>query len=84
MAENLVIPFDVGSNSTRRSLLLAPLLAAPPLGLSAGSAKAINPSKTQVTLPDQIKWMAWTGGPPHSAEMATLFADWTSRGNTSC
>jgi len=73
MAENPVLPFDFGLSSTRRSLLIAPLLAALPLGLSAGSAKAINPSETQVTLPDQISWTAWTGGPPHSAEIATLF-----------
>jgi hypothetical protein len=73
MAENPAFPFDVGLRSNRRSLLLAPLLAALPLGLSAGSAEAINPSETQVTLPDQIKWTAWTGGPPHSAEIATLF-----------
>src|SRR5437870_13507416 len=73
MAENPALPFDFGLSSTRRSLLLAPLLAALPLGLSAGSAKAINPSETQVTPPDQIKWTAWTGGPTHSAEIATLF-----------
>jgi hypothetical protein len=35
-------------------------------------AEAINTSETQVTLPDQIKWAAWTGGLPRSAEMATL------------
>jgi hypothetical protein len=57
----------------RRHLLLAPLLAALPLALSAGRAEAINPAETQVTLPDQIKWTAWTEGPPHSAEIATLF-----------
>ena len=57
----------------RRRLLLAPLLAALPVALSAGRAEAINPAETQVTLPDQIKWTAWTAGPPHSAEMATLF-----------
>jgi hypothetical protein len=73
MTENPVLPFDFGLRSNRRSLLLAPLLAALPLGLSVGRAEAINPSETQVTLPDQIKWAAWTGGPPHSAEMATLF-----------
>jgi hypothetical protein len=73
MAENPVLPFDVGLSSSRRSLLLAPLLAALPLGLSARPAEAINPSETQVTLPDQINWTAWTGGPPHSAEIATLF-----------
>ena len=73
MATNPVFPFDFRLRSNRRSLLLAPLLAALPLGLSAGRAEAINPSETQVTLPDEIKWAAWTGGPPHSAEMATLF-----------
>jgi hypothetical protein len=72
MAEKPVFPFDFGLRSNRRSLLLAPLLAALPLGLSAGRAEAINPSETQVTLPDQIKWAAWTGGPPHSAEMAAF------------
>ena len=73
MPENAVFPFDFGLSSTRRSLMLAPLLAALPLGLSAGSAQPINPAETRVTLPDQIRWTAWTAGPPHSAEMATLF-----------
>src|SRR6266436_8639143 len=73
MAENLVFPFDFRLRSTRRSLLLTALLAALPLGLSAGRAEAINPSETQVTLPDQIKWTAWAAGPPHSAEMAMVF-----------
>jgi len=54
-------------------LLLASLLAALPVGLSARRAGAVNPAETQVTLPDQIRWTAWTAGPPHSAEMATLF-----------
>jgi hypothetical protein len=63
--DNLLLP-------DRRRLLLAPLLAALPLGLSVGRAEAINPSETQVTMPDRIKWTAWTGGPPRSAEMATL------------
>ena len=57
----------------RRQLLLAPLLAALPLGLGARNALALNPAETQITLPDQIKWTAWTGGPPHSAEMAALY-----------
>jgi hypothetical protein len=65
-ADNLLLP-------GRRQLLLGPLLAALALGFSAGRAKAINPSETQVTLPEQIKWTAWTGGPPRSAELATLF-----------
>jgi hypothetical protein len=64
--DNLLLP-------GRRQLLLASLVATLPLGLSVGRAEAINPAETQVTLPDQIKWTAWTAGPPHSAEMATLF-----------
>jgi hypothetical protein len=65
--------FDDRSRTTRRRVLLAPLLAALPLGLSGGQAHALDPSETQITLPDQIKWTAWTAGPPHSAEVATLF-----------
>jgi hypothetical protein len=60
-------------HATRRRILLTPLLAALPLGLSAGGAEALNPAETQVILPDQIKWVVWTAGPSHSAEMATLF-----------
>src|SRR5437870_461302 len=73
MAKSAGFPFDVSLSSSRRRVLLASLLAALPLGLSAARAEAINPSETQVILPDQIKWTAWTNGPPHSAEMATLF-----------
>ena len=66
-------PFGDGLSSTRRQVLLASLLAALPLGLSAGRAAALNPSETQVTLPDEIKWTGWSAGPPHGAEMATLY-----------
>jgi hypothetical protein len=62
--------------STRRGLLLGPLLAALPLALSdtAVLAGRIHPSETQVTLPDAIKWSGWISGfPPHSGEMATLY-----------
>src|SRR3982075_2867427 len=62
--------------STRRGLLFAPLLAALPLALSDTAAQAgrINPSETQVTLPDAIKWSGWIKGfPPHSGEMAALY-----------
>src|SRR5258708_10207910 len=64
------------SCSTRRGLLLAPLLAALPLALSDPAALAgrITPSETQVTLPNAIKWSGWINGfPPHSGEMATLY-----------
>jgi hypothetical protein len=59
--------------ATRRRALRAPLLAALPFGLSGGRAEALNPTETQIVLPDQIKWTAWTAGPPQSAEMATLY-----------
>jgi hypothetical protein len=58
------------------ALLLASLLAALPLALSdtAALATRINPSETQVTLPDAIKWSGWINGfPPHSGEMAALY-----------
>jgi hypothetical protein len=61
--------------STRRGLLLAPLLAALPLALSDTAARAgtINPFQTQITLPGAIEWSGWINGfPPHSGEMATL------------
>jgi hypothetical protein len=58
---------------TRRSLLVASLLAALPLALSEKPvlAGSINPTETQVTLPAAIKWSGWINGfPPHSGEMA--------------
>jgi hypothetical protein len=67
---------DHRNSSTRRELLLAPLFAALPLALSeiAALADRIDPSETQVTLPDTIKWSGWINGfPPHSGEMATLY-----------
>jgi hypothetical protein len=63
-----------GRRSTRRELL--PLLCALPLALSGTAALAgqINPSETQITLPDAIKWSGWINGfPPHSGQMAALY-----------
>src|ERR1700739_680145 len=68
-----IVSLDTVLLPARRQLLVASLLGAVPLGLSARRAEAITPAETQVTLPDQIKWAAWSAGPPHSAEMATLF-----------
>jgi len=61
--------------STRRDLLIAPLLAALPLAMLGAPARAgqINPAETAITLPDAIKWSDWSGGPPHSGEVAALY-----------
>ena len=40
---------------------------------TTAQASAINPSETQVTLPDALKWTTWSGAPPHGGEMATLY-----------
>jgi len=66
---------DGGILSTRRELLLVPLFAALPLAMSGTAVQAspIDPAETQITLPDAIGWSAWSGGAPHSGEVATLY-----------
>ncbi len=60
--------------ATRRGLLLAPLLAALPLGLLCGPAAAIDPTQTQVTPPDQFQWKpALPGAPQHTVETVPVF-----------
>jgi len=63
--------------SSRRALLVASLLAAVPLTMRDTTARAgqINPAETAITLPDAVKWTEWSGGPPHSGEVATLDGD---------
>jgi hypothetical protein len=55
--------------------MVAPLLAAAELALSAATAHAgkIDPTQTMITPASSIKWSAWSGGPPHSGEVATLY-----------
>src|ERR1700687_1849359 len=52
---------------TRRALLLGILLGGLQLAASGTTAQAsaINPSETQITLPDAIKWTPWGGASPH-------------------
>ncbi|MGA8654074.1 MAG: cupin domain-containing protein [Xanthobacteraceae bacterium] len=60
--------------ATRRGLMLAPLLAALPAALLAGPAHAVDPSETQVTLPDQMQWKPWSaGGVKGAMESAAVF-----------
>ena len=69
-----LLPQLAAQVATRRRLLLAPLLAALPLGLTSGPAAAVDPAQTQVTLPDQFQWKpALPGAPPHSVETAPVF-----------
>ncbi len=71
-----MVPGEAEMCSRRRGLLLAPLLAALPLALSdtAALASPLNPSETEITLPDAIEWGGWINGfPPHSGEMAPLY-----------
>jgi hypothetical protein len=60
---------------SRRALLLGMLAGGLQLAASSTMARAsaINPSETQVTLPDAINFTTWSGAPPHSGEMATLY-----------
>src|SRR5579872_1092455 len=59
---------------SRRGLLIAPLLAALPAGLLAGTANALDPNQTQITQADAFTFKGgWGGGPLHSIEMASVF-----------
>jgi hypothetical protein len=66
---------DAGADSTRRMLLLMPLIAGLSQALKTRAAHAgtIDPSETAVTLPDAIKFIPWSGGPAGSGEMAALY-----------
>jgi hypothetical protein len=66
---------DRDAVATRRALLLAPLIAGLPLAATgtAGQASRLDPAETTITLPDTIRFVAWSGAPPHSGEMATLY-----------
>jgi hypothetical protein len=66
-------PLVQNLTASRRGLLLAPLLAALPASLLSGPAAAIDPTETQVTLPDQFKWKPWSDGPANSSDTAALF-----------
>src|SRR5437867_11537578 len=59
------------ASATRRQLLLPPVALAV-LATAAQDSK-INPSERAITLPYEISWVAWSGLPPHSGEMATLY-----------
>ena len=60
--------------TTRRELLIAPLLASLPAALLARPAQAApDPSMTLTKLPQQIAWQHAPGNPENSVENAPLF-----------
>jgi hypothetical protein len=61
--------------ATRRTLMLAALAAGLPLAASTRPAKAskLDPAETVITFSDAIKFVPWSGAPPHSGEVATLY-----------
>lgn len=66
----------------RRTLLLGPLffaLADCSLVQRAQASK-LNPLETIITLPSALKWTEWSGLPPHSGEMATVYGDLNTAG----
>lgn len=73
---------DPGQGLTRRTALLAPLLAAVPLAFSErrGEASEINPKETIVVLPKDFKWTTWSGLPAQSGEMAALYGGLNQQG----
>ena len=69
------LALDDAAGFTRRALLLGMLAGSLELALSGTTVRAgaINPSETQITLPDAIKWTTWSGAPPRGGEIATLY-----------
>jgi hypothetical protein len=65
-AEDLarLAPLLQNLTTRRRGLLLAPFIAALPVGLISDAAQAIDPNETQVTLPDQFQWKPALPGAP--------------------
>jgi hypothetical protein len=61
--------------ASRRTLLLASLMAGLPLAASSTAAQAtpLNPAETIITPHDAIKFVAWTNAPPNSGAVATLY-----------
>src|SRR5580700_6986120 len=65
---------DIGFAS-RRTLLRSSLIGAIAFAAYGSAAKAspINPAETVITPSDAIRFTAWSGAPPHSGAVATLY-----------
>jgi hypothetical protein len=67
--------------TTRRDLLVAPLLAALPMALlPRGSEAALDPAMTITTLPDKIAWSSTPGFPEKSVDQAALWSKTADEG----
>lgn len=68
--------------TSRRELLMGPVLAALPLALAATQAEAdkINPDWTIVRTPGELKWQTMPDFPPQSVETVALFSAPTQAG----
>ncbi len=76
--------FDGGSS--RRDLVLASLFSLlPTVALSQSAlASKLNPSETQITLPADIEWGAWTALHHTLAKWRLFMVVWTSPDLISC
>jgi hypothetical protein len=61
--------------ASRRTLLRSSLIGAIALAAYGSAAKAspINPAETVITASDAIRFIPWSGAPPHSGAVATLY-----------
>jgi hypothetical protein len=67
--------------TTRRDLLIAPMLGLLPMALAAGRVEAApDPAMTIVKLPEQIAWAANPDFPPLSVEAAPLWSKTSEAG----
>ncbi len=72
--------------STRRDLLIAPLLAALPLAMLGAPARAgqINPAETKITLPTLSNGAIGAAGRSMPGKSRRCTVAWTSLGPISC
>jgi hypothetical protein len=66
------------NHATRRELLLAPLMTALPLGISAASP--LNPEQTIIKPPDALQWKTLPPFPPGSVDSCALTGETTAPG----
>lgn len=67
-------------DTIRRSLLLAPMLAALPALIGKASASPLNPAQTIIRPPEAFKWEIPEGSPPQSVDMCPLFGSTNGSG----